>query len=119
VLQLSHQMTDALPDEQAGVAGGLQSTTRELGSALGVAVVGTVTTSEFAGVLPAGATHTVAAAFGVLPHAEVLAAFTGASSTGLVTVGIARLVTGALVIAQSVGRRPLDLDQHVARASRS
>jgi MFS family permease len=102
--QLSRQMTEALPDEQAGVAGGLQSTTRELGSALGVAVVGTVTTSAFAAALPAGAPHTVAAAFAVAPHAAVLAAFTRASAIGLVTVGIATLVSGALVIAQSINR---------------
>ena len=60
------RMTAALPDGQAGLAGGLQSTTRELGSALGVAVVGTVTTSAFADAF-AGAPHTVAAAFAVVP----------------------------------------------------
>jgi predicted MFS family arabinose efflux permease len=101
---LSTQMTAALPNEQAGVAGGLQSTTRELGSALGAAVVGTVTTSAFADALPAGAPHTVAAAYAVVPRADVLTAFLGASTTGLVTVGITTLAAGALVIAQSARR---------------
>ena len=110
--QLSTGMTAALPDDQAGVAGGLQSTTRELGSALGVAVVGSVTTSAFAAALPAGAPRTVAAAFAVLPHADVLAAFLRASATGLVSIGIATLVAGALVIVQST-RRPAPSHQPV------
>ena len=98
---LSAQLADALPDDQAGVAGGLQSTTRELGSALGVAVVGTVTTSTFGAALPAGVPHAVAAALAVAPHAEVLAAFTAATTVGLVTVGLATLALGVLVIVPS------------------
>lgn len=39
---LTVEMTEALPRAQAGVGGGLQSATRELGSALGVAVIGTI-----------------------------------------------------------------------------
>jgi hypothetical protein len=62
-----------------------------LGSALGVAVVGTVTTSAFADALPAGAPHTVAAAFAVVPRADVLTVFHGASTTGWVSVGITTL----------------------------
>ena len=50
---LTAQITAALPHERAGVGAGLQSTTRELGSALGVAVVGTLLTAHFASRLPA------------------------------------------------------------------
>ena len=48
----------------------------------------------------------IASADAVTPdHADVLAAFLRASGTGLVSVGIATLVAGALVVAQTV-RRP-------------
>jgi MFS family permease len=54
---LAADITSSLPPEQAGVGSGLQSTTRELGSALGVAVVGTVMTARFTAGLPAGLTN--------------------------------------------------------------
>ncbi|MCZ0974057.1 hypothetical protein O1L55_27920 [Streptomyces albulus] len=50
---LSHAMMSALPPEVAGVGSGLQSLTRELGSALGIAVTGTLTAAVFAARLPA------------------------------------------------------------------
>jgi predicted MFS family arabinose efflux permease len=40
---LSHEIMAALPRERAGLGSGLNSATRELGSAVGVAVMGTVT----------------------------------------------------------------------------
>ncbi|MET9029737.1 hypothetical protein ABZW96_29555 [Nocardia sp. NPDC004168] len=49
---LSGAIAGALPPEQAGVGAGLQATTREFGSALGVAVIGTVLTARFAAALP-------------------------------------------------------------------
>ena len=50
---LSGMMVHALPPSHAGVSSGLNSTTREFGSALGVAVLSTILTSRFAGHLPA------------------------------------------------------------------
>jgi MFS family permease len=103
--QLSTEITGAVPAEQAGIAGGLQSTTRELGAALGVAVIGTVMTGAFAAELPAGLPHTVAAAFAAstsAAHDAVVAAFLGAVSTGLATIGLVTLIGGALVTAQAV-----------------
>ncbi|NED83650.1 MFS transporter, partial [Streptomyces sp. SID11233] len=49
---LTAEIAAGLPLERAGVAGGLQSATRELGSALGVAVVGTILTASFTHHLP-------------------------------------------------------------------
>ncbi|SEG95688.1 Predicted arabinose efflux permease, MFS family [Nonomuraea solani] len=42
---LSHEIMAALPRERAGLGSGLNSATRELGSAIGVAVMGTVMTT--------------------------------------------------------------------------
>ncbi|TQM44995.1 MFS transporter [Pseudonocardia cypriaca] len=110
--RLSADIAGSLPPEQAGVSGGLQSTTRELGSALGVAVIGTVLTGAFVAGLPpvlAGGTtvpHTVAAALAIAPDAAtrsaVLDAFVAAVDTGFFAIGLTTLVTGALVTAQSV-----------------
>jgi EmrB/QacA subfamily drug resistance transporter len=49
---LSGMIVHALPPSHAGVASGLNSTTRELGSAMGVAVLSTVLTARFASHLP-------------------------------------------------------------------
>jgi EmrB/QacA subfamily drug resistance transporter len=50
---LSGMIVHALPPSHGGVGSGLNSTTREFGSALGVAVLSTVLTSRFASHLPA------------------------------------------------------------------
>jgi EmrB/QacA subfamily drug resistance transporter len=50
---LSGMLVHALPTSHAGVGSGLNSTTREFGSALGVAVLSTILTSRFASHLPA------------------------------------------------------------------
>jgi hypothetical protein len=49
---LSRMIVHALPPSHAGVSSGLNSTTREIGSALGVAVLSTVLTTRFASHLP-------------------------------------------------------------------
>ncbi len=49
---LSGAIAGSLPPAQAGVGAGLQATTREFGSALGVAVIGTVLTARFVTALP-------------------------------------------------------------------
>jgi hypothetical protein len=103
---LSTDITEAVPAEQAGIAGGLQSTTRELGAALGVAVIGTVLNGTFTAAIPAGMPHGVAGAFAAAPagvaHDAVLAAFLGATSAGLATIGAVRLLGGALITGQTL-----------------
>jgi hypothetical protein len=66
-----------------GVLGaGLQATTREFGSALGVAVIGTVMTAKSRG-------------------PDFVTAFVAGADAGLRVVGIAVLILGVLVVAQS------------------
>jgi len=104
---LTIAISAALPRHQAGVAGGLQSTTREFGSALGVAVIGTLLTARFVHRL-AGQTrgahtpHTVAQALASMPlrHDTVIEAYTAAAGTALKIVAIVVLAAGALIIAE-------------------
>ncbi len=106
---LSGAIAGALPPEQAGVGAGLQATTREFGSALGVAVIGTVLTARFAAALPpdirAGhSPHTVAEALAsTAPDraTEVITAFVSGADAGLRAIGVTVLVLGGLVVLQS------------------
>ncbi|WP_091504821.1 MFS transporter [Amycolatopsis sacchari] len=95
----------SLPPAQAGVGTGLQATTREFGSALGVAVIGTVLTARFTAALPADlrGAHTVAQALADAPGraADVVAAFVSAADSGLRLIGVAVLVLGAIVVPQT------------------
>ncbi|OEV04847.1 hypothetical protein AN216_05315 [Streptomyces oceani] len=50
---LSEAIMNALPPERAGVGSGLQSLAREFGSALGIAVAGSLITATFTARLPA------------------------------------------------------------------
>ena len=116
---LSGMMVHALPPTHAGVSAGLNSTTREFGSALGVAVLSTVLTTRFASHLPSalrhvgGAegqtiTHSVTAALGyagragdpgVRAHlvAGTRDAFTSGTSLGL-RIGVVLLLLTTLVV---------------------
>jgi MFS family permease len=101
---LSGVIAGSLPPAQAGVGTGLQATTREFGSALGVAVIGTVLTGKFAAALPADVGgHTVAQALAAAPDRahDVVAAFVSGADAGLRVVGVAVLVLGALVVGES------------------
>ncbi|GAA1963356.1 MFS transporter [Amycolatopsis minnesotensis] len=102
---LSGAIAGALPPAQAGVGAGLQATTREFGSALGVAVIGTILTARFTSALPADVrdAHTVAQALTTAPGRahDITTAFVSGTSTGLRVIGIAVLVLGALVVLQS------------------
>jgi MFS family permease len=105
---LTAEITAALPHDQAGVGAGLQSTTRELGSALGVAIVGTLLTSAFVTHLPIAirnhrpTPHTVPAALAADAghRATVLDAFTHGAAGALHIAAAVVLVTGALITAQ-------------------
>ncbi|RSN22170.1 MFS transporter [Streptomyces sp. WAC 05977] len=105
---LSAAISGSLPPSQAGVGAGLQATTREFGSALGVAVIGTVLTGRFVTALPSDiradhGPHTVAQALAAVPgrSPEVISAFVTAASTALRVIGVSVLVLGALVVLQS------------------
>ncbi|OPH49998.1 MFS transporter [Paenibacillus ferrarius] len=104
---LTAELTAALPAEQAGVAGGLQSATRELGSALGVAIVGTVLTESFTRHLPATLQHqdpiprTVAEAVAAAPsqQAVIIGSFTTGAESALQVASAVTLIAGVLVVA--------------------
>ncbi|GAB3576428.1 MFS transporter [Amycolatopsis endophytica] len=105
---LSGVIAGSLPHAQAGVGTGLQATTREFGSALGVAVVGTVLTGQFVSALPAdlrsGDPHTVAQALAAAPPGradDVITAFVSGADAGLRVIGVIVLVLGALVVLES------------------
>lgn len=112
--RLTADIAGSLPAPQAGVGAGLQATTRELGSALGVAVIGTVLTSRFVAALPAGVRggegdgppRTVAEALHVAGsgalRSDVLHAFVVSADTALRVIGVVTLLAGALVTAQSL-----------------
>jgi len=76
---LSAMIVQALPPSHAGVSSGLNSTTRELGSAIGVAVLSTILTVRFAGRLPVALQH-VPGAQGVTIRHSVTAALSYADS---------------------------------------
>ncbi|MFI0785253.1 MFS transporter [Streptomyces lydicus] len=103
---LSHAMMAALPPERAGAGSGLQSLAREVGSALGIAVTGTLTTAVFTARLPAalagpGGPTTVAAAeagsSGPRMRAAVVDAFTAGLHTATLTLAAVVTVVALLV----------------------
>ncbi|MFD7919849.1 MFS transporter [Streptomyces sp. NPDC059740] len=111
---LSHAMMSALPAHRAGTGSGLQSLARELGSALGVAVSGSVVAAVFTSRLPAAlrgphAPTTVPAAEERLAAASggastgaghaVVADFTAAMDTAMRVLALVVLVVGTLVVA--------------------
>lgn len=101
---LTGTITASIPPEQAGVAGGLQSTTRELGSALGVAVIGTLTAAQFGNNLHTHTSRTVAQVLAAA-HGNsgiVLQAYTDAGATTLKIVAVVVLIAGILVATESV-----------------
>lgn len=107
---LSGVIAGSLPPARAGVGTGLQATAREFGSALGVAVIGTVLTSRFVAELPPDIRlghdpHTVAqalAATGPDRAPDVVAAFVTAADAGLRVIGWSVLVIGGLVLLESL-----------------
>lgn len=109
---LTAQIASAVPVERAGIAGGLQSATRELGSALGVAVVGTVLTAGFTRHLPQTlsahrpAPHTVQEALALAPtdHQAITQAFTDGATTALRAAALIVFLVGAVVVTAT--RRP-------------
>jgi len=72
---LSGMIVHALPPTHAGVSSGLNSTTRELGSAVGVGVLSTILTARFASHLPA-TLQDIPAATGKAVRQSITAALT-------------------------------------------
>jgi EmrB/QacA subfamily drug resistance transporter len=109
---LSGMIVHALPSSHAGVGSGLNSTTRELGSALGVAVFGTILTARFASHLPdrvrnlPGARQSITTALrdaGTEPNLlhATRDAFISGSSAGLRIGAVLLLVVTAVVAYQA------------------
>lgn len=105
---LTTEIAAGLPSEQAGVGAGLQATTRELGSALGVATIGTLATAHFIHRLTAVTEkddempHTVAGALAARPegHVAIIDAFIDGCATALRVASLIVFVAGTLVSAQ-------------------
>ena len=105
---LSTGIMTSLPPTRAGMGSGLNSAAREIGSALGVAVVGSVLSSRFAGILPpslreqAGSVSQAlsgAERLGTTVHAQAVNDFTSAMAAGyrvIAVVVLAAAVTVAL-----------------------
>ncbi|MGW7271053.1 MFS transporter [Streptomyces sp. NPDC054864] len=105
---LSHAMMSALPAERAGTGSALQSLARELGSAIGIAVTGTITTAVFTARLPAqlsGADRPTTVAEAVARtsdlrlHRAVVDAFTGGLHVAMSTLAAA-IALVALAVAK-------------------
>lgn len=108
---LTATIAAALPPAQAGVAGGLQAMTRELGSALGVAVVGTVLSARFTHALAARDANvervpssSIQAALSAAParHERIVAAYASSAHEALTVAAGIVLVAGVLVLADLV-----------------
>ncbi|MGW0658721.1 MFS transporter [Streptodolium elevatio] len=102
---MSTSVIAALPPERAGLGSGLNGAAREFGSALGVAVFGSVLAARFDAELPdaAGPAHSIGQALGAADrlgpdvHDRTVTAFTDAMSTGFRVVALIVLVATALV----------------------
>ncbi|WP_242902474.1 MFS transporter [Actinomadura terrae] len=108
VPSLSVGVMGALPSSRAGLGSGLNGAAREIGSALGVAVLGTVLAGRFADGLPpalSGHAHSAGEALaaadamdaGPSTHARVVDAFTDAMSMGYRLVAVVVCVAAVMV----------------------
>jgi MFS family permease len=81
---MSASIMSSLPKEKAGLGSAINDTARELGSALGIAVMGTILTNEFPKLLPPQVLHAVGIETARRSVAEVLQAV---QSSGLAAQG--------------------------------
>jgi MFS family permease len=105
---LSTAVMTSLPPGQAGLGSGLNGAAREIGSALGVAAIGTILTTRFSSALHGRAHSPEAALAAASPadHAHVVTAFTDAMSTGYLVVAGATLAVSIVVLSWLRPRRP-------------
>jgi predicted MFS family arabinose efflux permease len=89
---LSTAVIGGLPHGQAGLGSGLNGASREIGSALGVAVLGTVLTSRFTAGTGAHSAGEALAAAGPSGRAQAVAAFADAVSVGYRVVAVVVLL---------------------------
>ncbi|MGW7730908.1 MFS transporter [Streptomyces canus] len=104
----SNAMMGAIPLERAGMASGLNSTMQELGSALGVAVLGSLAAAQFASqvpsVIPADARNSVGESLGIAARTsdaaqaveQVREAFVSGVSLSLKFGAVAAFAAGAV-----------------------
>ncbi|WKK23579.1 MFS transporter [Streptomyces olivoreticuli] len=105
---LSTSIMTSLPPQRAGLGSGLNSAAREVGSALGVAVIGTITTSRFSQALGDPSVHAhrrsasevfaAATRIGPAEHARAVDAFSSAAGTGYRVVAAVLLVAALLAV---------------------
>jgi hypothetical protein len=104
---LSDGVLASVPADRAGLGSGLQGVARELGSAFGIAVVGSVLNARFAAALPAGLRGPMAPSTVVEARLRttdpatlhaVMTGFSHAMSAGLRTAAAAVAVAAALVL---------------------
>jgi len=103
---LSGMIVHALPPSHAGVGSGLNSTTRELGSALGVAVLSTILTARFASHLP-GALRALPGSSGLAARRSITAAlaYAGRAPSPAVRAHLLDGTRGAFTSGTSAGLR--------------
>jgi predicted MFS family arabinose efflux permease len=106
VPSLSTAIMASLPPARAGLGSGLNSASREIGSAVGIAVVGTVLASQFGAALPPALRAHARSVSGALDaaqrlgagvHGEAVSAFTAAMATGYRVIAAIVLVAAAIV----------------------
>jgi hypothetical protein len=102
---LSSMMVHALPPSHAGVSSGLNSTTRELGSAIGVAVLSTILT-RFADHLPAALSHVPGSGGTAIRHSVTTAiAYASRESDPVVRARLLGATHAAFISGTSLGLR--------------
>ena len=87
----------ALPPEQAGMASGAQSTTRQLGGALGIAIFGSLLAAKYASSLVHGLSHTAGSAFAPSAQRSLAAALDLPHASAPVRELVARVARSAFV----------------------
>jgi predicted MFS family arabinose efflux permease len=107
VPKLSTDIVTSLPSARSGMGSGLNSALREIGAAVGIAIVGTVLSSQFIRRRPSGLhgdhaspaqTLRAASRLGADIHAQAVHAFTDAMASGLRVVALAVLAGTIIVI---------------------
>jgi EmrB/QacA subfamily drug resistance transporter len=87
----------AVPPEQAGMASGTQSTTRQLGGALGVAVLGSLLASRYSAAVTHNLARSAAAPYLSTARRSLAAALSGTRATGHARVLLVQIARSAFV----------------------